>query len=71
MKDVRKCPKCGGEMKNGYVRGSHAQMYPVHFTDKVSSWGGGKIEDTCALASKNCGYIELHIEKKVLSHDET
>jgi hypothetical protein len=23
-----KCPKCGGEMKKGYVRGTGGQMYP-------------------------------------------
>lgn len=64
MSEVKKCPKCGGEMKKGYVRGTGGQMYPVHFTDKVSLWGGGNREDTCALACRNCGYIELYIERK-------
>jgi len=64
MSEVMKCPKCGGEMKNGYVRGTGGEIYPVHFTDKVSFWGGGNRESTRALACKKCGYIELYIEGK-------
>lgn len=64
MNEVRKCPKCDGEMKNGYVMGTGGQMYPVHFTDKISFWGGGNKESTRALTCKNRGYIELYIERK-------
>jgi len=65
MNGVKKCPKCGGEMKEGYVRGTGGtQMYPVHFTDKISFWTAGNWESPCAVACKNCGYIELYIERK-------
>jgi predicted nucleic-acid-binding Zn-ribbon protein len=62
--EVKKCPKCGGEMKKGYVRATGAVLYPVHFAEKISFWGGGNDKNTCAFACKTCGYLEFYIDKK-------
>ncbi len=36
MKENRKCPKCGGEMKTGYVRGLvHKCMQSILLTESV------------------------------------
>jgi hypothetical protein len=56
--EVKKCPKCSGEMEVGYLDGaynwqrgrSYLQLRP-----------GPRI---FAYACKNCGYVEFYIEKR-------
>lgn len=70
MSEAKTCPKCSGDMKKGYIRQTGALVYPVHFTERISVldlWrknARNPKEPTCAFAFKNCGYVELYIEKK-------
>ncbi len=62
-KEVKKCPKCGGEMEEGerltyLVRA----LWPTAITfAKKSDLVGDKI---IPFYCKNCRYVELYIEKK-------
>ena len=60
MSDVRKCPKCGGEMQKGSLFGFYGQL--TKWTNKESGlvWRGGN--DVSAFLCKNCGYIELYMK---------
>ena len=57
MSEVKKCPKCGSEMKEvdkivGYVQ-------PIRI-QKKGDWTGDKV---VPFQCQNCGYIELYNEK--------
>ena len=57
-KEVKKCPKCDGEMEQGEFTPSHI---PTHrFLKKGDLLGDEIIPFYC----KNCGYLELYKEMK-------
>jgi len=57
MSDVKKCPKCSGEM----VRGSRL----VSYTEVTLAKEGNYVGDTITpFVCKNCRYIELYREIK-------
>jgi predicted nucleic-acid-binding Zn-ribbon protein len=61
MSEVKRCPKCGGEMEKGRVRGYGT--IDARFDTSESFWysRGVKIR---AFSCSKCGYIELYKEKK-------
>ena len=65
MIEVKKCPKCGGEMEEG--KGLASYMSYVYLMKK-SGWRGNKIH---TFYCSNCGFIEIYgeIKKKVLNHE--
>ncbi len=63
MQESKKCPKCGSQMEKGISLGS-VMGHPVggtYFVKKGDFTGDKIIPFYC----KNCGYIELFIEKLV------
>ena len=67
MNEVKKCPKCGGEMKKGSLFGSMGTF--VEFSDKESEsfWSLGNTSKINAYACKTCGYVEIYTE--ALAHE--
>jgi predicted nucleic-acid-binding Zn-ribbon protein len=58
MNEVKKCPKCGGEMEKGRdLRG-----YGFITLRKIGDWYGDKV---IPLYCTNCGFIELYNEKYI------
>jgi len=62
-KEVKNCPKCGGEMEEGeritsFGRGWFPQA--VKFAKKMDIYGDKIVPFYC----KNCGYVELYKEMK-------
>jgi predicted nucleic-acid-binding Zn-ribbon protein len=58
MSEVKKCPKCGGEMEKGRdLRG-----YGSLTLRKSGDWFGDMI---IPLYCKNCGFIELYNRKYI------
>jgi predicted nucleic-acid-binding Zn-ribbon protein len=58
MNEVKKCPKCNGEMETGYLRDAPwwrkgTRLPALGFGPRVF-----------AYKCKNCAYIELYAEKK-------
>lgn len=55
MSEARKCPKCGGEMEQGYLDGAAwCKGEPFHI-------GSGKI--IYVYRCENCGFAELYVTK--------
>jgi predicted nucleic-acid-binding Zn-ribbon protein len=63
MNEVKKCPKCGGEMEIGYLNNAHNW---IRGKSLLKLLAGPRIY---AFACKNCSYVEFYLEKKVLSHE--
>ncbi|MDH5482318.1 MAG: PF20097 family protein [Candidatus Bathyarchaeota archaeon] len=61
MNEVRKCPKCDGEMEQGCIR--PGGYMPVRFSDSESFWFRGRQRKIYAFSCKVCGYTELYTEK--------
>jgi predicted nucleic-acid-binding Zn-ribbon protein len=61
MSEVKKCPKCGGEMAKGKLRGSGGAY--ISF-DKSGSFWLPQGEKVVAFRCQKCQYIELYREKK-------
>jgi predicted nucleic-acid-binding Zn-ribbon protein len=61
MSEAKKCPKCGGEMESGSMKG----YGPTWFASNDSkTWAGlSKTSQITAYSCKVCGYIEIY--KKV------
>jgi uncharacterized Zn finger protein len=57
MSEVKKCPKCGGEMEVGYL------FNAPYWTRGRSRWSFGWDGRVFAYKCKNCGYVELYFEK--------
>jgi len=59
MSEVKKCPKCGGEMDvgRGLIAG-RTHFWEVLFSKK-GDWYGDKV---IPFFCRSCGYIELHKE---------
>jgi len=55
--EVKKCPKCGGEMLKGRRLVSFTEITPA----EEGQYLGDRILPFCC---KNCGYIELYKEMK-------
>jgi len=51
--EVKKCPKCGGEMEEG-----------EHFIFPFYLFAESTGDETVLYFCKNCGYIELYKSKK-------
>lgn len=66
---VKKCPKCGGEMKEAYLHAKAENGMQVNFevSEKKPGFfdlfhkGIGKIYP---IYCRDCGYVELYMEKK-------
>ncbi|MDH5782751.1 MAG: zinc ribbon domain-containing protein [Candidatus Bathyarchaeota archaeon] len=58
MSEVKKCPKCGGEMKRG--KGLVGYGSPIRFV-KIGDLRG---DTAFAFYCKNCGFIELYKKMK-------
>lgn len=67
MEETKRCPKCGGEMKRGYL------IFQFGATQGNVSWsekkGGLSRRLTikqppamCAYSCQKCGYVECYIE---------
>ena len=56
--EVKKCPKCDGEMEQGEFSQAHV---PSHRFLKKGDWRGDEI---IPFYCKNCGYIEICKEMK-------
>ena len=57
MSDVKKCPKCGGDMEKGHLRDAPwwrqgESLLQVGFGKRIF-----------AYRCKNCSYVELYTEK--------
>ena len=61
-KEVRKCPKCGGEMEvgKGLVARYMLRDMLISFAKKGDWFGDNIVSFYC----KSCGYIELYKELK-------
>ena len=59
MSEVKKCPKCGGEMEKG-TRITGYLTIAIRFT----KWGDLKGDMIIPFYCKKCGYIELYKEMK-------
>jgi predicted nucleic-acid-binding Zn-ribbon protein len=57
MNEVRKCPKCGGEMEIGHLSQAN---YWRHGKDRWTFEIGKRV---FAHKCKNCGYVELYVEE--------
>jgi predicted nucleic-acid-binding Zn-ribbon protein len=57
--DVKKCPKCGGEMEIGYL-----SRAPFWLRGKSMYKFGVNPPRIYGFACKNCGYVEFYLEKK-------
>jgi predicted nucleic-acid-binding Zn-ribbon protein len=59
MGEVKKCPKCGGEMESGVIKG---YMAPVWFesAEVKGMLGFGKNSAVIVYSCKLCGYIEMY-----------
>jgi predicted nucleic-acid-binding Zn-ribbon protein len=61
MSEVKKCPRCGGEMEGGRsLIATHAHFWEV-LLSKKGDWYGDKV---IPFFCKNCGYIEIYKEMK-------
>jgi hypothetical protein len=64
MNEVKKCPKCNGEMEIGYLRDA------PYWRKGTSLWQVGFGTRVYAYRCKSCGYIELYAEKeKAAGHE--
>jgi len=65
MQESKKCPKCGSQMEKGVSLGSF-MGHPLGGSTivKKGDFAGDKI---VPFYCKNCGYIELFIEKFLTS----
>jgi len=63
--EARKCPKCGGEMKEGKLlaRYSPIKHYDVVFEDVRQKKLLTEKKWLVTYACENCGYIESYIQK--------
>jgi uncharacterized Zn finger protein len=57
MSEVKKCPKCGGEMEVGYL------FNAPYWTRGRSRWSIGWDGRVFLYKCKNCGYVEFYFEK--------
>jgi predicted RNA-binding Zn-ribbon protein involved in translation (DUF1610 family) len=61
MSEVKKCPRCGGEMEGGSIRGYG--FNPVWFaSNERKGILGSKTTKTKAYSCKVCGYVEIYRE---------
>jgi predicted nucleic-acid-binding Zn-ribbon protein len=56
MSDVKKCPKCNGEMEVGYLTGAPYWKRGRRF------WGSGMDSKVFAYKCRTCGYTEFYCE---------
>jgi predicted nucleic-acid-binding Zn-ribbon protein len=57
MSEAKKCPKCNGEMRIGYL--SNAWRW----TEGKNPWSMPRSK-AYAYACQNCGFIEFYLEQK-------
>jgi predicted nucleic-acid-binding Zn-ribbon protein len=67
MNEVRKCPKCDGEMEIGYLPGAFS------WSKGKSLWRIGESRRIFGHACKKCGYMDFYLDRSVkrkgLSHE--
>ena len=57
--DVKKCPKCGGEMEKGKgLAGGYGVVRYLKMGDRLRG------DKTIAFHCRNCGYIEIYKKMK-------
>jgi len=57
MSEIGKCPKCSGEMEKGYLDGAWVWRKGENYFQI------GRGKRIWAYRCKNCGYVELYVEK--------
>jgi len=58
MSEVKRCPKCGGEMEVGHLRNA---VYWTHGRSmRGLEWDGRVFGYKC----RNCGYVEFYFENQ-------
>jgi predicted Zn-ribbon and HTH transcriptional regulator len=64
MNEVKKCPKCNGEVQKGNLFTPRNGGTVIKFTDRESEslWILGNAKKVHALACKSCGYVENYKE---------
>jgi len=58
MSEVKKCPKCDGDMEKGYLPGAFS------WSPGTSLWKLRQPRRIYGYGCKNCGYVEFYLEKK-------
>jgi predicted nucleic-acid-binding Zn-ribbon protein len=56
--EVKKCPKCGGNLEIGYLPGAFS------WSAGRSLWSIRRSSRIFAYRCENCGYVEFYAEKK-------
>jgi len=56
--EVKKCPKCGGEMEIGYLPGAFS------WSAGKGLWRIRKPKRIFGYGCKNCGYVEFYLEQE-------
>jgi len=54
--EVKKCPKCGGEMETGHLSGAY------YWRHGRSMWTMETGKRAFAYKCRNCGYVELFVQ---------
>lgn len=69
MSEVKKCPKCGGEMQKGSLFGYGGKL--IKWTSKESQplLTMGETKDISAFLCKNCGYVEIYMKYGMSTHE--
>jgi len=62
-KEVKNCPKCGGEMERRRLREGRGGWFII-LSQSESLWSVGKHEKVLAYACQKCGFVELCKEMK-------
>lgn len=62
-KEVKNCPKCGGEMERRSLREGRGGWF-ITLSQSESLWRVGKHEKVLAFACQRCGFVELYKEMK-------
>jgi len=58
MTENKTCPKCGGEMEEGYLPGAFS------WSAGKSLWRIRKPRRIFGYGCRNCGYVEFYLEKE-------
>jgi len=63
MSEVKKCPKCGGEMERRTLRAGGGGYF-VELSDSESVWRIGKHDRVVGFLCHECGFVELYRDVK-------
>ena len=60
MSEVKKCPKCGGEMDRGIVGRARIGGDWFRWIPSESIWYMGSTEKAVAFRCRQCGFVEVY-----------